>query len=68
MFVHTHLVDPIGTNTTMRYIKGKKGRVLIGSPSVVPGYSKVVSGADRNHRDSRDYSVSIDGIYIFGVG
>ena len=36
MFVHTYLVEPIGTNTTMRYIKGTKGRVEIDCPSLVP--------------------------------
>ena len=59
MFVHTHLVRPIVTNTTMKYIKGNKGRVDIGYPSVAPEYSKFINGVDRNDRVNRDYSVSI---------
>ena len=59
MFVHTHLVEPIGNNVTKRYVKGKKGRVEIDCPSVVPEYSKFMNGVDRNDRDSRDNSVSI---------
>jgi len=47
MFVHTHLVNGSGNETTKRYVKGKKIRKEIDCPPVVKDYSFNMNGVDK---------------------
>ena len=58
-FLHNSEVGYSDGLSVKRHVKGKKGRVEIDGPKAQAEYVKHFNAADRNDRDSVDYSTSI---------